>query len=263
MPAMRKIWLPVVVMLMVSWLLATPAQASEGHPSGPCVAPHDAPTVGGYQGGDANTQTYTAPNGRTVKRLCVAVKLSDGRLDHLSHYANFSDSCYQLKGVGTNQVTVKRVAETYQVPDWQTGPEAGKCQPLTHLDLFLSQPAATATPTSSPTAIPSPTTPTSGSSSTANPTPSPTAAVSPRYTSPSTAATSDQKSETTQVVISSPVTKGKVLGASDSAENIKVTSPLPNAQPAWIWWFGCGVALFIVLILLIWLVRQLKKTTDF
>jgi hypothetical protein len=171
-----------LILSAIGLYLPTPTFALEGSAGGPCMPSHDTPTIGSYRNGDSNTQTYSNKEGKKITRICAATKWSNGKIDHLSHYANYSDECYQISGLGTSTVTVKRVSETYAVPAWQTGSEAGKCQPLDHLDIFLAAPASTPTPTPSPTATTSTQTTTSGSSNTANPTPSPTSTSSPTAT---------------------------------------------------------------------------------
>jgi hypothetical protein len=161
----------LISMISAQLLKPNVIQAINGHPAGPCMPPHDPPSVGGVTNGDSNTQTYQAPAGRTITRICVAATWSDGKVDHSSHYANSTDDCYNIAGIGTSQVTVKRLAETYSVPAWQTGPEAGKCHPLSHLDVFLNE--STASPTTQPTSTATSPSPFAASPTVTSPSPSP------------------------------------------------------------------------------------------
>jgi hypothetical protein len=231
----------------------------DGTAGGPCMAPHDTPTVGGIKDGDANTQTYQAPTGRKITRICAASQWSSGKIDHSSHYKDYSDDCYTITGIGTQTVTVKRIAETYSVPEWQTGPEAGKCSPLVHLDVFLSaapDPTATPTPTTNPTSSSQPSSSHSVTAATTSPTPSSTsnANTAPK-TSPST---TTEKPENTE-------TNGSVMGATTSAKPAMVattqaTSPqnLPALFTSY-WWMLIPLLLAALALVFLYFYKRMKR----
>jgi hypothetical protein len=250
----------------------SPASALEGTAGGPCMPSHDTPTIGSYRNGDGNRQTYTNPNGIKITRICAATKWSNGKIDHLSHYANYSDECYQISGLGTSTVTVKRVSETYAVPAWQTGSEAGKCQPLDHLDIFLAASSAP-TPTPSPTPTTTSTTSTTQTTTTtttdtATPTPSPTSTSSPSTTqknttqkqtpdsTPSTQATQPQVLGATQEETTSTATPS---GAPDTTINsTNETSSWVDTFRTW-WWL---LLILLIIGLLGWYVSRPAKPTN-
>lgn len=233
-----------IILLFIAFFLSQslPALALQGTAGGPCMPPHDAPTVGNYHGGDQNLQTYSAQSGRTVTRLCMATRLSNGKVDHSSFYQNYDSECYQISGLGSSKVTIKRVSETYQVPSWQTGPEAGKCAPLEHLDLFLSaEPSTTPAPASSP----SPTTTITTVS------PSPTASPTNQVKAVPTLSTPRPTVEASQI----PVVKknSKVLG--EDTEQEGSSSGQVNQlgrQNNWNWWWLSGLLLPLIFVIIWW-----------
>ncbi|MEN8253013.1 MAG: hypothetical protein ABFQ62_01395 [Patescibacteria group bacterium] len=149
---MFKYFFCFLLSIFITIQTSSPAFALGGPENGPCSASGDKPSIGNIDGGDENFQTYTNPDGRIINRVCYALEWLDGSIDHGLTRKNENNGCYEITGIGSSTVTVKRISETYEVADWQTGPEAGRCQPMLHLDVFLNPtPAPTAADTASTT----------------------------------------------------------------------------------------------------------------
>jgi hypothetical protein len=186
----------------------------------------------------------------------MAAQWSSGKLDHSSHYKDYSDDCYTISGIGTQTVIVKRISETYAVPEWQTGPEAGKCSPLVHLDVFLSAaPNPTATPTPQPSSTPTGTT-TATTAPSASPTSNttPQSNGTPKVSNPATTS----EPETAKIM-------GSVLGATASAKPAQMTTTQPTPTPlnlpataASYWWIVI-ILLLLFLPLLWWWKKKRSK----
>ncbi len=87
--------------------------------------------------GGKDVRTFTADEGEIVDGVCIkSGNLHTGALGNGLH----EDGCYQVSGVGTQTVTVRRV---------QPGPD---CQDLSHVDVLVSdEPPPTTAPTTEPT----------------------------------------------------------------------------------------------------------------
>ncbi|HYD34961.1 MAG TPA: hypothetical protein VD999_02745 [Vitreimonas sp.] len=237
---------------MVLYISPPTLLAVGGPANGPCGPPVDTPTVANINGGDSNRQSYIQSDGRKITKVCFAYRNSDGSLEHDYSTHDYKDDCYQLSGVGTTAVTVTRHSTRYEVPTWQTGSEAGKCQDLVHLDVFLV-PATTASPSPSPTPSPTPANNSSPAASS-----SPTSSSSPSSTPQLTTSPTPLAGGTNQLVRTTATTTslnsesetGEILGEENivlsptstpvgtSAASTAAVAHQVTEWPWWIWVMG-------------------------
>ena len=116
--------------------------------------------------GSANTTnnfaSLTAPSGKVVNSICIksgSNMFGDGHSDRLTTNTTYENGCYEVTGIGSQTVTVKKVGS------------GNNCQDLSHVDVYFNvpQPSPTFTPINSPTVTPT-LTPTPNTSSTPTPT---------------------------------------------------------------------------------------------
>lgn len=110
--------------LIISALKPT-AALSSGNGSEVCLNP----TIKSYESGNESQMNYSDSN-NIIESICIksGSKMFDGN-QHSSPLGNgtYENGCYEVSGVGTNTVTVKRLKED------------NTCQGLSHLDIFTKE----------------------------------------------------------------------------------------------------------------------------
>jgi len=186
-----------------------------------------------------NLATYTAPSGYTITGVCIKAgndMFGDGHsgvLGNGTYNGTTGNACYVVTGVGSQTVTVTRIAS------------GNSCKELSHIDVYKTN-APTVTPTPTPTVTPTVTpTPTRTPTPTVTPTLTPTGTPTPTHVCSNSTSCNTGSNNTptpTTVITNTPTptqeasssatptptsqnNSGSVQGSSASSNN-------PQVQPA-------------------------------
>jgi hypothetical protein len=147
-------------------------------------------------GGAGDSVTHDVGDGNIATGVCIKAgqlhtgPLENGFYDGEGNSVAEANACYEVEGVGTQEVTVTRV-----------GAEGPACQDISHIDVLFEEEE---TPTSTPT-------------STATPT---TTAVTPTATPTAMAADTPAATPTAVVAITPPTTGSGGLGSGTSSTSL-------------------------------------------